>query len=247
MWGVWPTVTESNREALTQRYHDDRNELLASNNYLDVGGRTYQLLPTEADDNTGRNDNYRGHTFQLWADGLPTPHFLNYHHDEELDSGDFGFIQKSVNDARRAGLYLQPATDAPSPMFTRNYPTRPPNSGYTSGYLPYGLGKFDARQSRGDKSYSLLDRDMHHYSIDTPPEALGRHPKELNAKYAGANDPTHSTTTPRGEAMDPIQAAVLRGDNPKSRMITSGESKLARAIESRATATHTYPPKKDEL
>ena len=58
------------------------------------------------------------------------------------------------------------------------------------------------------------------------------------------NDARNVQSTPRGEAMDPVQAAVLQGDNPKSRLITSGETKLARLVESRATAPARV---KDEL
>ena len=215
--------------------------------------------------------NYRGHTFQLWnEDGTPTPFHLNYHHNkgnERLDS-ERGKIISSVQDARERGLFLAPPTHAPDPVFTGLFPT----GSQPSLYGGYGTGPFDARTSRGNSPYQQLDRDMHYYTIDKPDQnewKLGypgradfdieRHGhRVLNGpdteerrgmsamfnRWHYTNDARNVQSTPRGEAMDPVQAAVLQGDNPKSRLITSGETKLARLVESRATAPARV---KDEL
>lgn len=208
-------------------------------NYLNIGKSRFQLTPSEGNLFwTDRDEpNYRGHTFQLWTDsGLPTPYFLNYHHDER--SGDFGSAQKGIQEAIGGGAFLKPPTAAPTPMFKNYYP----NSG-----LPYGAGPFDARTSRGGSPYQQLDRDLHYYTIDKPTYHY-KHGDGLGGlnKYRHADNALWVQTTPRPEAMDPVQNAVLRGDNPKSRLITSGESKVARLVESKATAVAQIPPK-DEL
>ena len=217
-------------------------------NYLNYGGSSFQLVPTEVhvtlDGWVQRNDyhlleaNYRGHTFQLWNEGYPTEYALHYRHD------------KPTHDI----VYLPPPDHAPDPMFLDAYP----NSG-----MPYGSGPFDADTSRGKSPYQMYDRDMHHYSItrvDHPMmsydadsgrswfDSLGSKTK-ARLGMETAQDATNfiqahvnrfpealQGTTPRGEAMDPVQSAVLQGDNPKSRLISAGESKLASRVESAATA-----------
>ena len=62
-------------------------------NWLNIGKDRFQLLPTEPKHVLGAQPsswkpNYRGHTFQLYSDGMPTEHFLNYHHERDQPSDD---------------------------------------------------------------------------------------------------------------------------------------------------------------
>ena len=243
--------------------HERENRTEDFVNYLHIGNTRFQLTPSEAltDQKYTRDwraiPNYRGHTFQLWNDdGTPTPFHLNYHHDEFQSDTERGKIISSVQKARKRGAFLAPPTHAPDPVFTKGFPT--------NSYEAYGTGPFDARTSRGNSPYQQLDRDMHYYTIDKPDQnewKLGYPAGRVSARIAPdqqspetrhemsamfnrwhyTNDARNVQSTPRGEAMDPVQAAVLQGDNPKSRLITSGETKLARLVESRATAPAREP------
>lgn len=212
-------------------------------NYLHLGKERFQLTPTEIDYRIWSDDDtqvpgYRGHTFQLWNDdGTPTPYFLNYHHDHEHRSHDMGSVQEAVKRAMEQGAaYLVPPTSAPDPLFVRYYP----NTAVYSEGMVYGQGPFDAATSRGNSTYQQLDRDMHYYTINRPAEyKYGLEESMIEGsmvnKYQFADRADNVQMTPRPEAQDPVQNLVLRGDNPKSRLIMSGESNLAQMVESRAT------------
>jgi len=262
--GDWPSDTKRPEEGYTAWDEDYNSRQEQLTNYLQIDGGAYQLVPTEPhvtrdpywnprhrDSGAKPIQNYRGHTFQLWNDfGLPTPYFLNYHHDHKVGSSDFGFTQMAVDEAD--GVFLEPPSTAPEPMFKSYYP----NSG-----LPYGDGPFDARNSRGGHPHSQLNRDMHYYTINKPPykpwfkTKEEPYPHRAGGQYALADRNPLSwrdnetgliwsgVTTPRPEAMDPVQNSVLMGDNPKAVMISTGESRLARRIESGATAKPAVSPK----
>ena len=218
-------------------------------NYLNYGGSSFQLVPTERNMITGAM-NYRGHTFQLWDEGVPTPYALHYRHAEP---------DNVYTGTRADSLYLTPPAHAPKPMFDED--------GFPNSGLTYGFGPFDAPNSRGKSPYQLWDRDMHHYTITRTDHPMMRWdadaderwftslPFHLRQKYdlktpAAATKFAHphvdkmpeklQRTTPRIEAMyapDPVQATVMPPDTTaRSRLISRGESKIAAHMESAATA-----------
>ena len=224
-------------------------------NYLNYGGSSFQLVPTErTSDRTnwwGTAPNYRGHTFQLWDEGVPTPYALHYRHDAPSNM---------FTGMRGDSLYLTPPAHAPNPMFTRLYPT---------GSFPpkYGTGQFDAGTSRGKSPYQMYDRDMHHYTISRIDHPMMDWDADRDAPYINRYsyirddlDRTNQKDIERvreyvhhnlnkfpnmlqgsSPAPDPVQREAMPPDTtPRSRQISRGETKIAARIESKATA-------KDEL
>lgn len=227
--GAWPSEVDSKKPML---FEDTDDPHLARSNYLHLGRSAFQLTPVEPTVGfvpKGQGigplvPDYRGHNFQLWSDmGLPTPYFLHYGH----DYGDRATFQ-------RHGLYLAPPRHAPDPLFNET-------TAFPSGELPHGQKEFDSYQSRGSSPYAQLDRDMHYYGITARKDH--EYVTGMRNAYEYAGDDRFVQTTPRPEAMDPVQNAV---HNPKfypdGQLLTSGESKLAALVESRATVYPARPP-----
>ena len=93
--------------------------------------------------------------------------------------------------------------------------------------------------SRFSGKWRQYGRDLKHYSIThrDHPRLKGMFSNRVkNLAYYHIDQPSKYLpgTTPRGEAMDPVQALTLKGDSPKDRLFTIGESKLATKLESNA-------------